>query len=65
MAYIVAKKFLENKLHGTEKPEIKSTHRVVKRFMNIVFTQSMPVEIIETVKNEFSGIVAQHSQELL
>ena len=47
------------------KPEIKSTHRVVKRFMNIVFTQSMPVEIIETVKNEFSGIVAQHSQELL
>ena len=33
--------------------------------MNIVFTQSMPVEIIETVKNEFSEIVAQHSQELL
>ena len=30
--------------------------------MNIVFTQSMPVEIIETVKNEFGGIVAQHSQ---
>ena len=65
MAQIVAKKFLENKLHGTGKPEIKSTHRVVKRFMNIVFTQSMPVEIIETVKNEFSGIIAQHSQELL
>ena len=59
------KRSLKINYMARKKPEIKSTHRVVKRFMNIVFTQSMPVEIIETVKNEFSGIVAQHSQELL